>query len=128
MEHWPLNGLTQWLDYFFLQTTKINASGKRKLSWNDGYQNIIPKRQKKSVFIWYINFTKYFMLLWQIFETLDVRNVTLHLSVESRIINFPVGIYMFKVNKRNARTRCEICSKLTIKTYFTYLNIFHTLF
>ena len=23
---------------------------------------------------------------------------------------------MFKVNDRNARTRCEICSKLTIKT------------
>ena len=27
----------------------------------------------------------------------------------------PAGIYMFKVNKRNTRTRCEICSKLTIK-------------
>ena len=24
--------------------------------------------------------------------------------------------YMFKVNNRNTRTRCEICSKLTIKT------------
>ena len=24
--------------------------------------------------------------------------------------------YMFKVNNRNSRTRCEICSKLTIKT------------
>ena len=30
--------------------------------------------------------------------------------------NNPVGIYMFKVNNRNNRTRCEICSKLTIKT------------
>ena len=28
----------------------------------------------------------------------------------------PVGIYMFKVNNRNTRTRCEICSKLIIKT------------
>ena len=28
----------------------------------------------------------------------------------------PAEIYMFKVNKRNTRTRCEICSKLTIKT------------
>ena len=26
---------------------------------------------------------------------------------------------MFKVNNRNTRTRCEICSKLTIKTYLT---------
>ena len=28
----------------------------------------------------------------------------------------PVGICMFKVNNGNTRTRCEICSKLTIKT------------
>ena len=31
-------------------------------------------------------------------------------------IIFPVSIYMFKVNNRNNRTTCEICSKLTIKT------------
>ena len=29
---------------------------------------------------------------------------------------YPAGNYMFKVNSRNIRTRCEICSKLTIKT------------
>ena len=28
----------------------------------------------------------------------------------------PAGIYFFKVNNRNTRTRCEICSKLTINT------------
>ena len=27
----------------------------------------------------------------------------------------PAGIYLLKVNNRNTRTRCEICSKLTIK-------------
>ena len=27
----------------------------------------------------------------------------------------PAGNYMFKVNNRNSRTRCEICSKLTKK-------------
>ena len=27
----------------------------------------------------------------------------------------PVGIYLLKVNNRNTRTSCEICSKLTIK-------------
>ena len=31
-------------------------------------------------------------------------------------INYTVEIYMFKVNNRNTRTSCEICSKLTIKT------------
>ena len=29
---------------------------------------------------------------------------------------YPAGDYMVKVNNRNTRTRCEICSKLTIKT------------
>ena len=28
----------------------------------------------------------------------------------------PAGSYMIKVNNRNARTRCKICSKLTIRT------------
>ena len=28
----------------------------------------------------------------------------------------PAGIYLLKVNERNTITRCEICSKLTIKT------------
>ena len=31
-------------------------------------------------------------------------------------IMYPAGNCMFKVNSRNTRTRCEICSKLTIKT------------
>ena len=29
---------------------------------------------------------------------------------------FPANIYLFKVNNRNTRNRCEISSKLTIKT------------
>ena len=28
----------------------------------------------------------------------------------------PAGIYMFRVNNRNTRARCEMCSKLKIKT------------
>ena len=29
--------------------------------------------------------------------------------------NIPVSIYMFKVKNRNTSTKCELCSKLTIK-------------
>ena len=29
---------------------------------------------------------------------------------------YPTGIYLFKVNKRNTRRMCKICSKLTMKT------------
>ena len=28
----------------------------------------------------------------------------------------PAGIYLFKVNNRNTRAKCETCSELTIKT------------
>ena len=30
--------------------------------------------------------------------------------------HYTVGIYLLKVNNRNNKRRCEICSKLTIKT------------
>ena len=36
------------------------------------------------------------------------------ISLKSCVL--PAGIYLLKVNNRNTRTRCEICSKLTIKT------------
>ena len=35
---------------------------------------------------------------------------------EFSLIIFPSGICLLKVNNRNTRTRCEICSKLTINT------------
>ena len=31
-------------------------------------------------------------------------------------IYIPTNIYLLKVNNRNTRKRCEMCSKLTIKT------------
>ena len=43
---------------------------------------------------------------------------SLHMESEktSKTIIYPAGIYLLKVNNRNTRTWCEICSKLTIKT------------
>ena len=31
-------------------------------------------------------------------------------------IFYPAGNYLFKVNNKSTRTRCEVCSKLIIKT------------
>ena len=51
-------------------------------------------------------------------------------SVGSHVFNLihPAGIYMFKVNNRNTKIRCEICLKLTIKTperlYWCCCNVF----
>ena len=54
--------------------------------------------------------------LWVSFCILEAKNgylkVILVSSVEELI---PVGIYLLIVNNINSRTRCEICSKLTIK-------------
>ena len=38
------------------------------------------------------------------------------LMVREAFTKIPVGIYLLNVNNRNTGTRCEICSKLTIKT------------
>ena len=49
--------------------------------------------------------------------------------ISLKLIKIPAGIYLLKVNNRNIRTSCGICSKLTIKTPDRRpLNMFHTLF
>ena len=40
----------------------------------------------------------------------------ININSAGKYFGHPAGNYMFKVNKRNTRTRCEIYSKLTIKT------------
>ena len=39
-------------------------------------------------------------------------------TIRNNLVNVIIsaGIYLFKVNSRNTRARCEICLKLTIKT------------
>ena len=41
-----------------------------------------------------------------------------------RCQTIPTGNYMFKIYSRNTRTRCETCSKLTIKTPERLLLLF----
>ena len=38
---------------------------------------------------------------------------------------FPAGIYLLKVNNRNTKRRCEICSKLTIRSGVFIVNFEH---
>ena len=37
-------------------------------------------------------------------------------KIFKRFRSSPASIYLLKVNNRNTRKKCEICSKLTIKT------------
>ena len=51
-------------------------------------------------------------------KSLSIFTKKLNHIILDRVLNspFPAGNYMFKVNNRNTRTRCEICSQLTVKT------------
>ena len=52
-------------------------------------------------------------------------------NIYCNYMELPAGNYMFKVNNRNTRTRCEICSKLIIKIperLLLTLNVFYILF
>ena len=62
-------------------------------------------------------------LLFSLFIQIAVRKfvfemvVCLAYEVPKKIYDIlSAGIYLLKVNNRNTRTRCEICSKLTIRT------------
>ena len=73
--------------------------------------------QKVITDIWLIFF---FVLYWFApclkFGPLPSENLRCAPAFFSRVPVLSVGIYMFKVNNRNTRTRLEICLKLVIKT------------
>ena len=61
------------------------------------------------------------------------------LPLQGKVRPYPANINLFKASNRNTRTKCEICSKLTIKTpewrqslrssvLLLTSNIFHTFF
>ena len=46
----------------------------------------------------------------------ETKEVLIELLVKIDLLRILANIYLFKFNNRNLRKRCEICSKLTIKT------------
>ena len=48
-------------------------------------------------------------------KTITFKTETFLHLIWNVIWNIPVGIYLLKVNNKNTRTMCEICSKSTIK-------------
>ena len=57
----------------------------------------------------------------KVFCITDRTIVSVHVSskrchFKQLVLYNPANIYLFKVDNRNARKRCEICSNVTIKT------------
>ena len=67
-----------------------------------------------SVSISFVSLTQVFFLFFFHANVLFVSLFCFTYSLTS--LSNPAGNYLFIVNNRNTRTRCEICSKLTIKT------------
>ena len=60
----------------------------------------------------------------KIFVHLSVLAAGCYLSVHKLIRCDPANIYLFKVNSRNTRKRCEMCSKLTVNTIERRSSVF----
>ena len=95
---------------------------------------LLKRHSNTSVFLWILKFLR-IPVLKIIWERLLLVLCQPCQSIFTLQNKFPAGIYMLKVNNRNTRTRCEICSELTIKTpgvvlvsLLLTLNIFHTFF
>ena len=74
----------------------------------------VRKQSKMSTFHGYVHM-RYWSQSWHLFSHSIMVLKTMKLLVILLQVN-PAGNYMFKVNNRNTRKRCEICLKLTIKT------------
>ena len=82
---------------------------------NNSWNNLASNR----AFIEYVSYALY--QVFQIYSSIvssRILNTWLWIRNIIRIINLYMKtyIYLFKVSNRNTRKRCEICSKLTIKT------------
>ena len=64
--------------------------------------------------IFVVEIWRRFLITWQ-GRIFFLSNFVLEILLTIGSHFFPAGIYLLKVNNRNIRTRCEICSKLTIK-------------
>ena len=105
--------------------------------------NEFDKRQTKSSMFFCRAYQNLCSKTWKL-----LKNSSLEQNLMTKSLNYnhenkgitnnkQANIYLLKVNKRNTRDRCEICSKLTIKiskyqnnatesVLLFLLNIFHT--
>ena len=89
---------------------------KPKARVDNGYSDAFPVNLSvhQGSFLWpmlFINVLEAFSREFRTAEDLALISESLQAIKKN-----PVGIYMFKVNNRNTRIKCEIRSKLTIKT------------
>ena len=78
-------------------------------SWSSLRHDFMTDRQ--SQYLALVLVKSFFVVFWRFKMVRTFGN-----DSSTLILFYPTGNYMFTVNNRNAKTRCRICSKLTIKT------------
>ena len=78
-------------------------------SWSSLRHDFMTDRQ--SQYLPLVLVKSFFVVFWRFKMVRTFGN-----DSSTLILFYPTGNYMFTVNNRNAKTRCRICSKLTIKT------------
>ena len=78
-------------------------------SWSSLRHDFMTDRQSQYLVLVLVK--SFFVVFWRFKMVRTFGN-----DSSTLILFYPTGNYMFTVNNRNAKTRCRICSKLTIKT------------
>ena len=110
LSNWVLNMFRQYLGKRMLKTSDCKKQGgsaraPRALSPESTSAYILNCTMLYSIFKIYCLGIGEDCTVWLIQEIIIII-----------VINFPLVIYLFKFSNRNTRTRCEICSKLRIRT------------
>ena len=118
--------IQQYIDYVCISCVRfclkrnsrhyIGAKEFNEIKWPPTKQRV-EQRVATSVFKYWIGNSPFYVN--ELFvPSRNIFKARSHMALEIplRKNSFPAGIYLFKVNNRNTRTRCEICLKLTIKT------------
>ena len=114
---------------FLPQNKKINSPFiKRSFDLNRGFvtSSYISLKNSTIFTLLYVSLSKAFFclnlhLLYDRYTTVKNKITELQTKFQKRTLGNrlnknPVKIYLFKVNNRYTRKRCELCPKLTIKT------------
>ena len=77
------------------------------------------------VYLFFLTFLGFIVRCFnrQFFLSFKYRLLVIEYLLPSPFSTYPVNINLFKVNNRYARERCQICSKLAIKSVFLLLAL-----
>ena len=88
----------------------------RKVQFHSSEFDVIKKNKENVLFLSHLCYSLCCFFFRFFIVRINFLNHSRQVFGVILFVSFPTGIYMFKLHNRNTTTRCEVCSKLTIKT------------